>query len=84
MTLDYEVQPGENTPALAETEVLVYYDQSRLYVGFRARKPTEAPRHLRRRTSDGFPHLIDELTRLLFSNPPECTSSEGFGGVFGD
>ena len=39
MTLDYEVQPGENTPAPVRTEVLVMHDESRLYVGFRAYDP---------------------------------------------
>ena len=39
MTLDYEVRPGENTPVLAETEVLVFSDDSHLYVGFRALDP---------------------------------------------
>ena len=39
MTLDYEVQPGENTPAPIRTEVLVMHDQTRLYVGFRAHDP---------------------------------------------
>ena len=32
-TLDYEVQPGENTPAPVRTEVFVMHDESRLYVG---------------------------------------------------
>ena len=39
MTLDYEVQPGENTPAPVRTEVLVMHDANRLYVGFRAHDP---------------------------------------------
>ena len=39
MTLDYEVQPGENTPAPVRTEVFVMHDESRLYVGFRAYDP---------------------------------------------
>jgi len=39
MTLDYEVRPGENTPALAETEALLFHDESRLYIGFRALDP---------------------------------------------
>jgi len=39
MTLDYEVRPGENTAPMAVTEVLVYHDDSRLYVGFRANDP---------------------------------------------
>jgi hypothetical protein len=50
MTLDYEVEPGENTPALAETEVFVYHDQSRLYVGFRAQDPN--PKAIRAHLSD--------------------------------
>ena len=39
MSLDVEVHPGENTPPLAATEVLVYHDASRLYIGFRATDP---------------------------------------------
>ncbi len=39
MTLDYEVSPGENTPALAQTEVFVMFDSNRLYVGFKAHDP---------------------------------------------
>jgi hypothetical protein len=39
MTLDYEVRPGENTPAPVNTEVLIYHDDARLYVGFRAWDP---------------------------------------------
>jgi hypothetical protein len=38
-TLDFEVRPGENTPAPIRTEVLVMHDNSRLYVGFRAYEP---------------------------------------------
>ena len=50
MTLDYEVRPGENTPAPVETEVLVYHDQQRLYVGFRAFDPD--PSSIRAHLSD--------------------------------
>ena len=39
MTLDFEVEPGENTPAPVLTEVLVMHDDNRLYVGFRAHDP---------------------------------------------
>jgi hypothetical protein len=38
-TLDFEVHPGENTPAPIRTEILVMHDNSRLYVGFRAYEP---------------------------------------------
>jgi len=38
-TLDFEVRPGENTPAPIRTEVLVMHDANRLYVGFRAHDP---------------------------------------------
>ncbi|HSL19250.1 MAG TPA: DUF5916 domain-containing protein [Methylomirabilota bacterium] len=55
MTLDWEVQPGENTPAAAATEVLVYHDEGRLYVGFRAHDPDPASirAHLADRDSFG-------------------------------
>jgi hypothetical protein len=39
MSLDVEVHPGENTPPLAATEVLVYHDANRLYIAFRATDP---------------------------------------------
>jgi hypothetical protein len=39
MTLDYEVRPGENTPAPILTEVFVMHDANRLFVGFRAHDP---------------------------------------------
>lgn len=41
-TLDYEVQPGENTPAPVRTEVLVMHDANRVYFGFRAFDPEPA------------------------------------------
>ncbi len=48
--LDYEVRPGENTPAPVRTEVLVYHDRSRIYVGFRAFDPE--PSKIRAHLSD--------------------------------
>ena len=39
MSLDYEFQPGENTPAPVRTQVFVMHDDSRLFVGFRAYDP---------------------------------------------
>jgi hypothetical protein len=39
MSLDYEVRPGENTPAPVRTQVFVMHDDSRLFVGFRAYDP---------------------------------------------
>jgi len=39
MTLDYEVRPGENTPPLTATQVYVFHDEERLYVGFRSDDP---------------------------------------------
>ncbi len=49
-TLDVEVQPGENTPAPARTEVLVFHDEGRLHVGFRAYDPE--PTAIRAHLSD--------------------------------
>jgi hypothetical protein len=39
MTLDHEVQPGENTPAPVRTEVLVMYNEHHINVGFKAYDP---------------------------------------------
>jgi len=50
MTLDYEIRPGENTPAPIRTDVFVTYDASRLYVGFLAHDPD--PREIRAHLSD--------------------------------
>ena len=49
-TLDYEVRPGENTPAPIRTEVLVMHDANRLYVAFRAHDPD--PRAIRAHLAD--------------------------------
>ena len=38
-TVDYEIRPGENTPAPIRTEVFVMHDEEHLYVGFRAYDP---------------------------------------------
>jgi len=48
--LGYEVQPGENTPALARTEVLVFHDRTHVYFGFRAWDPN--PPAIRAHLSD--------------------------------
>ena len=50
MTLDYEVEPGENTPAPIRTEVFVMHDNSRFYVGFRAYDPE--PKQIRAHLTD--------------------------------
>ncbi len=49
-TLDYEVRPGENTPAPIRTEVFVMHDANRLFVGFRAHDPD--PKTIRAHLSD--------------------------------
>ena len=36
LTLDYEFQPGNNTPALVKTECLLLYDDKNFYAAFRA------------------------------------------------
>jgi hypothetical protein len=42
MPVAYEVRPGENIPAPVRTEVLLAYDEARLYVAFRAYDPEPA------------------------------------------
>ena len=48
--LRWEVEPGENTPALVRTEVLLFHDRTHLYVGFRAFDPD--PARIRAHLSD--------------------------------
>ncbi len=50
VSLPYETRPAENQPAPVETEALVFYDTSYLYVGFRARDPN--PKAIRAHLTD--------------------------------
>jgi hypothetical protein len=50
ISLPYETRPAENTPAPVETEALVFYDTSYIYVGFRAKDPN--PEAIRAHLSD--------------------------------
>jgi len=63
MTLDYEVQPGENTPAPVRTEVFVMHDESRLYVGFRAYDPD--PSAIRAHLADRDQALTDDWVGVV-------------------
>lgn len=50
LPLAYEVRPGENIPPPVRTDVLLAYDESNLYVAFRAYDP--APSLIRARLTD--------------------------------
>jgi hypothetical protein len=50
LPLEYEVRPGENVPPPVRTDVLLAYDESELYVAFRAYDP--APSLIRARLTD--------------------------------
>jgi hypothetical protein len=50
MSLDYEINPGENIPALVKTEMLLCYDENHLYAGFRCYDPD--PAQIRARICD--------------------------------
>ncbi|MCK4818346.1 carbohydrate binding family 9 domain-containing protein, partial [bacterium] len=50
MELEYEIQPGENIPALVKTEMLLAYDENHLYAGFRCYDPD--PSQIRARICD--------------------------------
>ena len=52
LELRYEVQPGENVPPPVRTEVLLAYDESHLYVAFRARDPNSPAIRARLRDRD--------------------------------
>ena len=64
MTLDYEVRPGETTPAPVETEVLMFHDESRIYIGFRAHDPDPSDRGI----GGVFAHVEGERYTLPRSN----------------
>jgi hypothetical protein len=86
-TLDYEVQPGENTPAPVRTEVLVMHDAHRVYVGFRAYDPEPAAirAHLSDRDqawADDWVGVVldtfnDERRNYLFVVNPHGVQSDG-------
>jgi hypothetical protein len=50
MTIDYEVQPGENIPPPVRTEVLIMYDAANIYFAFTCFDPK--PSEIRARYSD--------------------------------
>ncbi len=64
MTMDYEVQPGENIPAPARTEVLVMYDERHIYVGFRATDPD--PGAIRAHLTDRDQAWSDDWVGVVF------------------
>ncbi len=63
LELRYEVQPGENVPPPVRTEVLLAYDESRLYVAFRARDPN--PRAIRARLRDRDSLSLDDWVGVV-------------------
>ncbi len=64
MPLDYEVSPGENTPAPVRTEVLVMHDANRVYIGFRAYDPD--PKAIRAHLSDRDQAWNDDWVGVIF------------------
>ncbi len=86
MTLDYEVHPGENMPAPVATEVLVYHDENKLYVGFRAwdPEPSAIRAHLADRDNAGPDDLVgvvldtfnDERRNYLFTLNPKAVQGD--------
>jgi hypothetical protein len=63
-TMDYEVQPGENTPAPVRTEVLVMHDAHRVYIGFRAYDPD--PNAIRAHLTDRDQAWSDDWVGVVF------------------
>ena len=61
--LPYETRPAENQPAPVETEALVFYDTSHLYVGFRASDPD--PSLIRAHLSDRDTAWSDDFVGIV-------------------
>ncbi len=80
LELPYEISPGDNVPAQVRTEFLLTYNQSHLYVAFRAHdpEPSAIRAHLTDRDSDWDDDFIrvwldtfnDERRAFIFSCNP--------------
>ncbi len=63
ISLDYETKPGENIDPPVATECLITYDQSRIYVAFRARDPE--PERIRARLADRDTAFSDDFVGIV-------------------
>jgi len=63
LDLGFEVSPGENLPASVATEVLLLYDDDRVYAGFRAHDPD--PASIRARLSDRDRAFQDDFVGIV-------------------
>lgn len=61
--LNYETRPAENTAPPVKTEVLITYDDDRLYVGFRAHDPD--PSQIRAHLSDRDRAFDDDFVGIV-------------------
>lgn len=59
-----EIMPGENTVALIRTECLILYDDTNLYVGFRAYDPQ--PHKIRAHLADHDNAWSDDIVAIIF------------------
>jgi hypothetical protein len=64
VSLDYEVEPGENTPAPQRTLALALYDNDNLYIGFRCYDTK--PDQIRANLSDRDKMYQDDYVIILF------------------
>ena len=53
-SIDYEIQPGNNSPAPHKTDVFVLYSATHLYVGFDAKADMDNLRSAVRNRDDAF------------------------------
>ncbi len=63
LSLPFETSPAENMPAPVETEAMVFYDTSHLYVGFRAKDPN--PKAIRAHLSDRDTAYNDDFVGIV-------------------
>ncbi len=63
LTLPFEVAPGDNLPASAETEALLLYDHEAFYAAFRVRDPE--PGRVRARLTDRDTAFQDDFVGLV-------------------
>jgi Domain of unknown function (DUF5916)/Carbohydrate family 9 binding domain-like len=82
-TLNYEIQPGQNTPAPQKTDVMVLYNSRYLYIGFNCHD-TEASQ-IRAHVSDRDNAFSDDFVGIILDTYGDHQRGyEAFVNPFGD
>ncbi len=82
ISLPFETRPAENQPAPVETEALIFYDTSHIYVGFKAKDPD--PSAIRAHLSDRDTAWNDDFVGIVLDTfNDERRAVEFFSNPYG-